>query len=56
MRSSGRWQILTLAYNDPALQALQRIRDEAHRFALSYHQKLRSDTGGFGSLHNKSRK
>ena len=25
----------------PALQALQRIRDEAHRFAITYHKKLR---------------
>ena len=24
---------------------LQRIRDEAHRFALAYHRKKRSDTG-----------
>ena len=28
--------------NSPALHLLQRIRDEAHRFALSYHRKLRS--------------
>jgi len=26
----------------PALHILQRARDEAHRFAISYHQKLRS--------------
>ena len=26
--------------NSPALQLLQRLRDEAHRFALGYHQKL----------------
>ena len=25
----------------PALKLLQRIRDEAHRFALAYHRKLR---------------
>jgi excinuclease ABC subunit C len=25
----------------PALQALQKIRDEAHRFAITYHKKLR---------------
>ena len=27
--------------NSPALQLLQRLRDEAHRFALGYHQKIR---------------
>ena len=26
--------------NSPALQLLQRLRDEAHRFALGYHQKI----------------
>ncbi|MFQ6001814.1 MAG: helix-hairpin-helix domain-containing protein, partial [Anaerolineae bacterium] len=25
----------------PALRLVQRLRDEAHRFALGYHQKLR---------------
>ncbi len=29
----------------PALHILQRARDEAHRFAISYHQKLRSKRG-----------
>lgn len=28
--------------NSPALHLVMRIRDEAHRFALSYHRKLRS--------------
>ena len=28
--------------DSPALHILQRARDEAHRFAISYHQKLRS--------------
>lgn len=31
-----------LELNSPALHILQRIRDEAHRFALAYHQKLRA--------------
>ena len=31
-----------LAAGSPAYHLLQRIRDEAHRFAVTYHQKLRS--------------
>ena len=29
--------------DDPALQLLQRVRDEAHRFAQQYHETLRDD-------------
>ena len=29
--------------DDPALHLLQRVRDEAHRFAVQYHQTLRDD-------------
>jgi len=32
---------IALAGNSPGLQLLQRLRDEAHRFALSYHHKIR---------------
>jgi excinuclease ABC subunit C len=32
---------LRLAENSPGLKLLQRIRDEAHRFAVTYHRKLR---------------
>lgn len=32
---------LSLSRDDPALHLLQFIRDEAHRFAVSYHRKLR---------------
>lgn len=34
-----------IAKDSPALYILQRARDEAHRFAISYHQKLRSKRG-----------
>jgi excinuclease ABC subunit C len=33
---------IVLAENDPALLLIQRIRDEAHRFALTFHRKARS--------------
>jgi excinuclease ABC subunit C len=31
-----------IARDSPGLHILQRARDEAHRFAISYHRKLRS--------------
>ncbi|MFP4627545.1 MAG: excinuclease ABC subunit C [Halobacteriales archaeon] len=31
--------------DDPALHLLQRVRDEAHRFAVSYHQSVRDQVG-----------
>ncbi len=37
-----RLQPLVLDPTSPALHTLQKIRDEAHRFAVSYHKKLRS--------------
>jgi excinuclease ABC subunit C len=36
-----RLQPLVLEMGSPSLQALQKIRDEAHRFAITYHKKLR---------------
>jgi excinuclease ABC subunit C len=41
----GRSEPVQIPRTSPALRMLQRIRDEAHRFALSYHRKLRSARG-----------
>ena len=33
---------IALAANDPALLLMQRIRDEAHRFAVTFHRRART--------------
>ena len=38
----GEAEPIVLAEHDPALLLLQRIRDEAHRFAVTFHRKARS--------------
>ena len=38
----GAFQTIRLPLTNPGLQFLQRLRDEAHRFAVSYHRLLRS--------------
>ncbi len=38
----GRSDPIVLASNSPALYLVQRLRDEAHRFAITYHRKLRA--------------
>ncbi|WP_161821264.1 excinuclease ABC subunit UvrC [Sporotomaculum syntrophicum] len=37
----GRAEPVRLPENSPALKMLQRLRDEAHRFAVTYHRRLR---------------
>jgi excinuclease ABC subunit C len=37
----GHREPLQIPHGSPALRLLQRIRDEAHRFAVTYHRKLR---------------
>ncbi|MGB5924822.1 MAG: excinuclease ABC subunit UvrC [Dehalococcoidia bacterium] len=41
----GNPQPAHIAKDSPALHILQRARDEAHRFAISYHRKLRHKQG-----------
>ncbi|MCX6791880.1 MAG: UvrB/UvrC motif-containing protein, partial [Candidatus Gottesmanbacteria bacterium] len=35
------WKIIRIPYTSAALHVLERVRDEAHRFAISYHRLLR---------------
>jgi excinuclease ABC subunit C len=37
----GRRESLRLAHDTPELQLLQRLRDEAHRFAITHHRQRR---------------
>ncbi len=36
------FRVVQLEYNNPALHLVARVRDEAHRFAISYHRLLRT--------------
>jgi excinuclease ABC subunit C len=45
----GRTKAVVLSRHDPGLQLLQRIRDEAHRFAVGFHRQRR-ESRGFASL------
>src|SRR5919201_1318369 len=45
----GRPDAIRLSRHSPALQLLQRIRDEAHRFAVGFHRQRR-DTRSFTSI------
>jgi excinuclease ABC subunit C len=45
----GRPDPIVLERHDPGLQLLQQIRDEAHRFAITFHRQRR-DTRAFASI------
>jgi excinuclease ABC subunit C len=45
----GRAEPVVLPAHNPGLQLLQRVRDEAHRFALGFHRQRR-ETRGFESI------
>jgi len=45
----GRTDAIVLSRHNPGLQLLQRLRDEAHRFALGFHRQRR-ESRGFASL------
>jgi len=45
-------QPVYIAKDSPALHILQRARDEAHRFAISYHRRLRHKEGITSALDN----
>jgi excinuclease ABC subunit C len=50
----GRSRPVRLDRHSPGLQLLQRLRDEAHRFAIGYHRQRRSSES-FGSLFDELR-
>lgn len=41
-----KWKVLRLDFTSPALHVLERVRDEAHRFAITYHRLLRKRSFG----------
>ena len=47
-----RHELVILSKRAPALHLLQRIRDEAHRFAITYHRSLRKKTAYRSVLDN----
>lgn len=39
--ADNKWKVLRLDFPNPGLHVLERVRDEAHRFAITYHRLLR---------------
>ena len=50
IEDSARRPVVHLPRSSPALQLLQRVRDEAHRFAIGYHRHLRGKRGARSPL------
>jgi len=48
----GKSEPVDIPQTSAALHLLQRVRDESHRFALDYHQRLRSKKGTASALDN----
>ncbi|WP_429162434.1 excinuclease ABC subunit UvrC [Desulfitispora alkaliphila] len=48
--SEGESEPVILPKNSPALYLVQRIRDEAHRFAITFHRQLRGKEGLLSTL------
>nr|MDD6335995.1 excinuclease ABC subunit UvrC [bacterium] len=46
----GRPDSILLARDDPALHVIERVRDEAHRFAITFHRALRSKASIYSRL------
>ena len=47
----GASEPIVLLPTSPVLHLVQRIRDEAHRFAITYHRRLRGKTVSISTLH-----
>ena len=48
----GKEEPIILGHDQPALQLLQRLRDEAHRFGITFHRALRSKQAVKSALDN----
>src|ERR1700687_2790224 len=48
----GQSQPIVLSHDNPVLQLIQRLRDEAHRFGIAFHRQLRSKSAVKSALDN----